>query len=80
MGYFLERRGTRIEDKWMFMFLLTVSAALVIALGLVVYFRKLTRELCGQEFGILANLTNISVPNIKDNYLPYHQGVKVYFP
>jgi hypothetical protein len=37
MGY-REKSGTRVDDKWMFMFLLLVSAASVIAVGLVVYF------------------------------------------
>ena len=39
MGYFREKRGTRVDDKWMFTFLFLVSAASVIAIGLVVYFR-----------------------------------------
>jgi hypothetical protein len=39
MGYFDEKRRTREEDKWMLMFLLLVSTASAIAIGLVVYFQ-----------------------------------------
>ena len=39
MGYFREKRGTWVDDKWMFTFLFLVSAASAIALGLLVYFR-----------------------------------------
>jgi hypothetical protein len=38
MRYFRERRGRIVNDKWMFMFLSLVSAALVIAIGLEAYF------------------------------------------
>ena len=38
MGYFREKRRTKVEDKWMLMFLLLVSTASAIAVGLVVYF------------------------------------------
>jgi hypothetical protein len=38
MGYFNEREGRRIDDKWMSIFLSLVSAALVFAVGLVIYF------------------------------------------
>jgi hypothetical protein len=39
MGYFHEKRGTRVGDKWMYAFLLLVSAASGIAIGLAVYFQ-----------------------------------------
>lgn len=39
MDYFSERRGRRIDDKLMFIFLSLISTALVIAVVLVVYFR-----------------------------------------
>lgn len=38
MGYFREKRRMSVEGKWMFTFLLLVSAASVIAVGLVVYY------------------------------------------
>lgn len=39
MGYFREKIGIRVDDKWIFTFLFLVSDAFLIAVGLVVYFR-----------------------------------------
>ena len=44
MGYFREKRRTRLDDKWMFTFLLLVSAASVIAVGLCLIFADKKRK------------------------------------